>query len=221
MSYTTMHVVPEKGEIWSHKEYANAHRSANLWWQTLAEHYQPGEDVSVHRPSFPQGKLFVYGYDFMKQYLGGEGGMDPVWGLAKHPEVKFHHRLVMALTFDRMMVRFSRIYNLAHNLKLFVDDFGIYNTGHAREIAKDLLALHIRYFERNRKLPEEKRVAGVCFTWTSVSDDAWKVLPREGDELRYWDISRDEGHCWLFESEERWSEEAKAKAKEAADAGDK
>lgn len=207
MSYTTLHVVPEKGEIWSHKGYANSHRSGSLWWQTLAEHYRPGAN----------GDLFTYGYDFMKQYLSGPGGMDLVWALARNPAVPFHHRLVMGLTLDLMMVRFNRIYNLAYNLKLFVDDFGTINTGHAREIAKDLLALYARYHERNRKLSAEKRVAGVCFTWTSVSDDAWKVLPPGEADPRYWDISRDEGHRWLFESEERWHEEAKVKAKKEAE----
>lgn len=185
MSYTELHYVPRQGELYGVKEYRNSHRSASLWWQTLANHYRPAMDGAE------KIKLHDFGFDYTKAFWGGaDDGMRPVWMLAGCQEVEPHHRLVMALTFDHVILEYQRLERAARALEQFVKDFGTINTGHAEEIARDLVAV-----------PAGKDLVGVCFTWTSVADDVWRYFPpNEDDECRWYDVSKGSGHYWLFES---------------------
>ncbi len=187
MSCTTMHRVPKVGGIEDLQEYRNSHRSASMWWQVLAEHYRPGPDDKLNRP----------GFDYIRDcFLPFGDGMDKVWKLYLHPDVKPHHRAVIALTFDQAVVSFDSIPDVSRCLTEFIKDFGTENTGHAANIATDLMKMHL--------LESPLHTAGVCFTWTSVASDVWErkqdKVDEDGEEVwSPFDISKDKDYFLLWE----------------------
>ncbi len=190
MSYTTMHGVPESGEIVRLKVYRNAHHSAFLWWKVIAEHYGPGKD----------GELHIHDFDFFRDcFIGSTGdtdGMGRVWNLARNKVVDPVHRAIIRLTFDDVMVERKRLPEFADLLDRFVADFGTINTGHAQKIAEDVRGL----------IADCVTFDGICFTWTSVADDMWmREDTSEKDECgdKFWrpfDLSKDAPPQWLFQS---------------------
>lgn len=193
MSYSTLHLVPAVGAtvggITEHKTYRNSHRSAAMWWRTIAEYYRPGSD----------GKLNASSFDYFRDCfiaLTG-GGMDRVWRLASNKKVDPAHRAMIQLTFDNCMVERNYMGDLADILARFVEDFGTINTGHAKKIEKDIRDI-LDHVIRDR-------YTGVCFTWTSVAD-VWMreditEVDEEGEKLwRAYDLSKDPPPMWMFQS---------------------
>jgi hypothetical protein len=178
MSRTTLHPVPEKGEIEDFEEYQNSHGSAPYIWNALCRKY-----------------LKLEAYYKLHEYCE-KNEMYKLWDLAKDENVEPHHRLVLATTFDHVMVKRKNLPKIVKAFESFVADFppGEYACSLPQQ-AEDL-----------RKLYEDPSCYAVCWTQTSVSGDHWTSYDKcehcGGTEMghRGWDISKDEEHWFLFES---------------------
>jgi len=178
MSYTTLYKVPESGEIQTYKEYGNAFRSAWLVWDTMSKLYLKKDAV-----------------EFM---LKGDHAMQPVWDLWKDPSVPESHRIVMASTFDKVMVRRENLERLASAYDAY--SRAVEDAGHIEAMASDL-----------RELARDETCFAVCWCQTSVSADTWMTPVTceccgETTDSRMYDVSRDEGHWFLFDELEKIEE---------------
>lgn len=170
MSYTTIYKVPEKGEIENYAEFKNAWRGALNVWTEMAKRYLGMEMLPMFR----------------------EGGMRPVWDLSEDPEIPENDRIVMASTFDNVMVEREDLPRLVEAYRDFATRF---EPGSLLEQAEVL-----------EKLAADPTCFAVCWNQTSVNSDTW--MKPEGDpdieddyRLRMYDISKDNGHWFLFEDE--------------------
>jgi hypothetical protein len=168
MSYTEMFKVPESGEIESVADFENAFRSAWRVWSEMAEAYL-GQDA---------GHMIL------------DKNMQPVWDLWKREDVPLDHRIVMAFTFDNVMVRRENFVRLAEAMEEFAKRFG---PGTLLEQALEL-----------RRLADDETAYAVCWNQTSVNVDTWYVRDEtlsedEDEQYRMYDISKDVGHWFLFD----------------------
>lgn len=180
MSYTTLYKVPASGPIETYKDYHNAFRSAWLVWDTMSKQYL-GKDA----------------VEFMLDR--SEHAMQPVWDLWKDPNVPESHRIVMASTFDKVMVKRENLERLGEAYDAY--SRAVEDPGHIEAMADDL-----------RELAQDETCFAVCWCQTSVSSDVW-LAPVTceccGSEVDYrmYDVSRDEGHWFLFEARDELSME--------------
>lgn len=168
MSYTTIYKVPEKGEIENYAEFKNSHRGAFNVWTEMARRYLGMEMLPMFR----------------------DGGMRPIWDLARNPEIPENDRIVMMSTFDRVMVKRE---DLPRLIEAFRDFGSRFEPGSLLEQAKAL-----------EKLVSDSTCYAVCWNQTSVNSDHWQI--GEGDpeveddyKLRMYDISKDTDHWFMFD----------------------
>jgi len=173
MSYTTLYKVSQTGKIKTYRDYRNAFRSAWLVWDTMS-------------------KLYL-GRDAIEFTLSGDRSLQPVWDLWKDPNVHESHRIVMASTFDRVMVRRENLDRLVLAYDAYAD--AVEDPGHILEMAHAL-----------RELAQDEDCLAVCWQQTSVSEDLW-IIPvtcptcgQDMDESRPYDINLDNNHWFLFEA---------------------
>jgi len=168
MSYTTLFKVPKSGEIEDYAEFKNAFRGAFNVWSEMAKAFLCMEDLPMSR----------------------DGGMKQVWDLAQSENVPLNDRIVMASTFDRVMVKREHLFLVAAAM----DDFANrYDPGHLPEQAKKL-----------RELAKDESCFAVCWRQTSVTADMWMEQTGEIDEYgdigyRMYDVSKDNNHWFLFD----------------------
>lgn len=166
VSYTTLYKVPESGEIELAGEFHNSHRGAMLVWMLMSEAY-------LHRP-------FSLSNDVQSA--------KPTWNLWKNPDVRLSDRIVMASTFDKIMVKRENIPRLVQAIEDYSRRFD------PGTLLKQACIL--------KELASDETCFAVCWNQTSVCADAWYV-PGETDdeEWRPFDLSRDHdyGHWFLFE----------------------
>lgn len=98
MSYTTViHVWPgEKSE--ASVELRNAWGSAPVIWDNIAQHYLGGSYWSC---------------------------ADRLWPLAKRQDIPFHHRAVLAMTYDRMYILREHYGRIANCIREYLRDFPV------------------------------------------------------------------------------------------------
>ncbi len=162
MSYTTLYKVPENGEIEDYAEFKNAYQGAFNVWSEMAKAYLGME----HSPMF--------------------GSMKPIWDMADDDRALLNDRIVLASTFDWVMVKREHLSVVADAM----DDFGKrYEPGHLPEQAKKL-----------RELTQDKSCYAVCWCQTSVTD-MWNraCVGNDGETSRLYDVSRDNDHWFLFD----------------------
>ena len=176
MSYTTLYLVPESGEIRTYREYRNAFRSAWLVWDTMSKMY-------LHKDAIE----FVISNRY-------DDALQPVWDLWKNPNVPMSHRLVMASTFDRVMVRRKNLTRLADAYDQYSKE--VKDPGHILIMADDL-----------RILADDPACFAACWCQTSVSSDIWYVRESLEDDSRLYDVSRDSDHWFLFDAFEEDNDE--------------
>lgn len=163
MSYTTMYAVPESGEIYEVADFKNAFRSAFLAWDQLSQRYL-GKGVALKMAS---GK-----------------GMQEVWDISKNQQVSIAHRVVMMMTFDKVMVKRENFERLASA----IDEYArMFDAGTLTEQASKI-----------RELLQDETVFAVCWNQTSVSYPVW-CIDTDNDEGRMYDLSRDSDHWFLFD----------------------
>lgn len=163
MSYTTLYKVPRSGEIEEYATFRNAFQGAFNIWTEVA-----------------------------KSYLGMEylpADMEVLWKLSQDHEVIHNDRIVLATTFDYVMIRREHLLVVAEAM----DDFcRRYEPGHLPEQAEKL-----------RELAQDESCYAACWRQTSVTD-MWMVRSGELDEYddpRYlmYDVSEDTDHWFLFD----------------------
>ena len=177
MSYTTLYLVPESGEIRTYREYHNASRFAWLVWDTMSKLY-------LHKGAI----------EFMISGNHADDALQPVWDLWKNPNVPMNHRLVMASTFDRVMVRRENLPRLADAYEQYSK--AVKDPGHILTMVNDL-----------RSLANDPACLAACWCQTSVSSDAWRVRESLEDDSRLYDVSLDNDHWFLFDAFEEGNNE--------------
>lgn len=175
MSYTELYKVPAQGEIVEYAEFRNSYRGAWLVWDQMGKQYCGGVSIS---------------------------NMQPVWDLAKSDRVPIDYRIVMASTFDNVMVRRENLPRLVQAIEEYAKTF---EAGTLLEQADKL-----------KELAQDDSCFAVCWNQTSVNCDTWLVrregLDKYGDPLwEMYDVSRDTGHWFLFD-DPRFAECVKVKA---------
>lgn len=175
MSYTTLYLVPESGEIREYAEYRNAYGLAAYCWTSLCDRYLDGV-----------------------QWILSDDAIKRLWGLAKDGRMPEHHKIALRTTFDNVMVRRENLLRVGDAFDQFVKDFP--PGKQACSLSKQ--AADLRLLSHNAKC------FAVCWCQTSVAADAWMTrdddeVNEEGDPVyRGWDISKDEGHWFLFDEVE-------------------
>lgn len=171
MSRATMLLFPASGPYVEHAEYSNSWRGATLIWSAFAEQYA-GERGAV---------------DPMTMRRGPE--VEKFWALTKDPTISRAHRLVLGMTYDRVLIRRTELLVFADAIESFVSDLPLkYGAGHLLPWARAF-----------RELATREDVVAVGFIATSVADDVWLVRDEdpESEECRPWDLSRDTGHKFV------------------------
>jgi len=198
MSYTEMYKVDREGNVRHAAEFHNASHGAWLVWKQLCERYLPGKDL------------------VMSLIKLDDGGMQEVWDLWKNPAVSLTHRIVMASTFDRVMVRCENLPRLIEAIEEYVNDFDrphliqpseliVYPANAPPPPFPDREALPTTTLSAQarklRELAQDDGVAAVCWNQTSVNCNPWWVYngDDEEDEGRPYNINVDENHWFLFE----------------------
>lgn len=166
MSYTELYKVGQSGDVELHREYQNSWRGAILIWQAMAKRYLPMD----------------FGLMMARQDL------QPLWDLAKDQQVPLAHRITLASTFDRVMVKHEDFPRLIAAWEQFGRDFG--DSGH-------LLAQIVTL----RELASDPNCQAVCWNQTSVSDSPWYVQDCDTEEYCPYNITRNTNHWFLFDRE--------------------
>lgn len=126
--------------------------------------------------------------EMSKTYLGDGvayyGDQDKLWALARDPKVAHEHQLVLASTYDWCIVECERSAELAKMYREFQRATPLGARSHLGNIAFQL-----------ETMPLEAK--GMCFRWTSVSQDPWTVV--ESDNERPYDTTKDTKHWFLFQ----------------------
>lgn len=131
------------------------------------------------------------------KYLGMEIGEfmwqaekhgDRLWNLYKDRRLPRHERAALLFTFDRSMIRRAEFAEMARLLEEFAAANPTPNS-----LGEQAQAL--------RELAEVPDAFAACWNQTSVVSN-WTV--RDGDieddaPSRYYDLSRDTGHVWIFD----------------------
>ena len=167
MSIMAMYKVPEKGGVEEVKSFGNSAIFALLVWGELCERYLGSRDWFTHCES---GAL---------------------WKLAKDPRVAEADQIVLAATFDKVMVRKENFPRLLAALTEWKD----VNNGYS----------HIGgIIECLEELQQDDGCHAVCWWITSTSDNPWEYYVSDEDaddydEVRSYDISKGDKHWYLFD----------------------
>ncbi|RPJ40055.1 MAG: hypothetical protein EHM35_00165 [Planctomycetaceae bacterium] len=165
MSRTTIYLVPKSGPVRVFREFSNAFRGAWLVWDSMAKRY--------------------LGLDAVEYMIADN--LQPVWDLWKDRAVPEAHRIVMASTFDAVMVKRENLERLAAAFDQYAMDFA--DPGH---IPAEAAAV--------RELAGMDECFAVCWQQTSVSADVWRVWMPEVEDSRPYDVSIDNEHWFLFDA---------------------
>jgi hypothetical protein len=180
MSDTILFVILKNGDVKEYAEFENAHRGAYLIWDFFCETYFH-ESASNIMATFPKEN------DRSKE----------VWGLWRSPAVPEHRRIVMASTFDGIMVKKEDLGKLACAFDTMAKEME--DPGHLPEQAKVI-----------RSLQSRDDIIGICWNQTSVNSDVWRKFPVNDDDendesTRPFNIFKDNyrNQCWLFDRMEK------------------
>lgn len=158
MSRTELYVVKKNGDVIHHKDFHNSHRGALKCWMTIAKHY-----------------LKLKGLGFTKMMMD-DTEMNKVWNLANNKSVLWNDRVVLASTFDNIVVKKKNIPKLIESFK---DYCKRYDGGN--------FADQIQEFESLKK----KKIHGICWNQTSIGEQVLSNVFKQKDKI-----------CYLFENME-------------------
>lgn len=159
MSCTEMYVVDSDGDVILHKEFSNSHRGAMMVWRQIAENM---------------------GFNVDFPFLVGDG-IQKVWNIWKDNTAPLSHRIVMASTFDNVMVKRENLPNLIEAIEEYSKAF---DPGHLLSQAATL-----------RELTNDDQVAAICWNQTSVNCNPWM-----DDEGEPYNINSGLRHWFLFDA---------------------
>lgn len=188
MSESVLHVVLENGDIVTRHEFGNGHGYALPVWSYLAEKYvrKEGESDSAF---------------FGRWYIDSQ--CKDVWALKKDPRLERFERIVLLASFDRVIVKSGDFKELCDAFRKF------------ENLYKEKYPNNVCHYQSMAYWIEKQtaEIIGACFTATTVGENIWEVYdececPTCGDshrkeESRPYNINKDQGHWFLFESIEK------------------
>jgi hypothetical protein len=161
MSYATLLKINRYGDVHKCKRYTNSHRGAFLVWDRMAKEY-----LGEHATHFIHDD------------------MQPIWDLWKNELVPLHERVLMAATFDNVMVKSDNLATLIQD----IERCGEFLAGHfyaqAQLIKSELL--------------NSDDCLGVCWHQASATCSPWWIDGGD-DDGRSYNIHVDSGHWFLFD----------------------
>jgi hypothetical protein len=168
MSYTEMYRVDANGDVQPYEDFHNAWRGAFLVWREMSKAYLGKE--------FPLHKL--------------ETDARETWDLWKNAEIPVAYRIVMAHTFDNVMIRRENFTRFIEAVEEYAETF---DAGTLLEQAQAVA-----------RIPED--TLAICWNPTSVNCNPWQkheiceTCNQEiVDEYRPYNINVDERHWFLFD----------------------
>jgi len=165
MSRTELYRIDALGDVHLEAEFSNAFRGAYLVWQQMCQRY-------LHQDMIP---LFLR-----------DDRMQEVWDLWKDQTIPLAHRIVMASTFDNVMIRREELPRLIEAIEEYAQ---VFDPGTLLEQADKL-----------RELAQGGDTIAVCWNATSVCANPWWCSGNdEDDEGRPYNIYQDTGHRFLFD----------------------
>lgn len=162
MSYTTLYKVCQDGCVIEHSRYRNSHQAAMLVWDNMARKYlgQPASKYMLDQQ------------------------MQCVWNLWKNPDVHESERILMAATFDQVMVKRENFQRLIDAIR----ECGCLFAGHFYQQVRAVVSFR-----------DDNDCIAICWQQTSVARPAWQVYGDDDEEEgRQYNIFEDEGHWFLF-----------------------
>ena len=111
---------------------------------------------------------------------------DDVFQLSENKKINSYEKVCLELTFDKAILKLEHIPSaclVLDTMFLAINGADMPVVNHLKSISEDLKKIYL-----------EKKVYGVCFNWTSITE-GWK----SDKEERLWDIFKDSGHWFLFE----------------------
>lgn len=178
MSYTEIYGF-KKGKSDFTEEIKNAFRGAMAVWNIMDEKYLPPYYSSWD----PTEKISRASAIFDKN------AMKEIWALANNKDVPLDERLVMATTFDKVLVKRENLPRLIEAFRAFDKTYeGKSSIGEQADILESFL--------------EVEDMDTVGWNQTSVNGDTWDNfggLDEETEEYLPYDINTMEDHWFLFD----------------------
>ena len=196
MSCTEIYSFDNNGNAHLYGSVANAWRGAMAVWTEMESRYLP-----LFIPEYVKACNWYedgMGYEDIVPILGytpsrlspvfhGKSHEDEIWKLADDPNVPYHDRIVLASTFDNILVKKEDLPKLIEFFKGFGGETSL------PEQAEIL-----------QKAYDDPDVIAVGFNQTSVNADTWTNAggrdPETDEWLPYNCLTMDK-HTWLFDEE--------------------
>lgn len=177
MSYSTLHIVDDDGDICDDSQYANSWGFAAMIWSALVKKYAaqiPGID--------PADRYLTSNFDNWPR----------LWKATDALPLEPWERDVLVATYDRAMVRGADLVRMAESMEAFQATHAEQN----RVCTLNAIAARLRDLAAGEKT--KITAPDVCFTATSVAEDLWYVPADDPDEEgRPYNVKKDTGHWFV------------------------
>lgn len=162
MSYTELKIAMVDGPVITYQEYGNAWGGFAYIWENIWDKYLKKKEDEIWFTSENSKRL---------------------WGAVGNKAIKPWIRMLLATTFDNVIIEFDKLPVISKYYKDFYEQFPPVNKQvcHLPEWSKDCLKIYEKY--------KDKNCAGICFHATSINEDPW-----EG-----YDLSKSDKHWFVFE----------------------
>jgi len=176
MTYTTIYSVPKEGELKMEAELGTAHWSAPAVWTMVCEEWLDDKD-----------------YHFLQT------DCSKLWALSDDERLPFWQRIVLATTYDNVIVKLENLPKVIWVMREFYVEFKKRYPEHGCHLPEQADVL--------QRIFDEGTAFGVCWTQTSVCADSWEVCEKceccgqylEDGEIRLFDLSKDDDYgAWLL-----------------------
>lgn len=166
MSYTSMFEIDHDGNCQETKDYSNSWGAAPFVWRSLARKYL-NTDWWIEMAS----------------------AGDRLWRLDRNERLPSAERIVLVLTFDRVVVPRDAMYPAAAAIDEFIKAYPPVSgeANHWPQIADDLRDAHAR------------GVRAVCWEQTSVASRIWRIYDQATEQSRPYNIDTGTEHFLLFD----------------------
>lgn len=157
-----------------------------LYKVTKNDIYIVGEFQNAYRFAYNIWQRISQAYFFEDISLSDLSSIQKVWDIHLDRRANVYDRIVMMTTFDKVMVK-------KENFDALIDAFSDFSS---RYPDPGSLPEQIEFI---KELKEDETCIAICWQATSVTDSPWHIYEDDEDDYRGYDLSRDEGHWFLFD----------------------
>ena len=168
-----MVVRSDSGDVEYHQEYGNAWGGHARIWTSIWDKY-----IKDHSKEYDT-------------WLSPSENQERLWASYKDEHIPIQVRVVMAMTFDRVLIAKAQFKLMATTLRKFMELFPYGGVDHLPAWADEL-----------ELLVDDETVDAVGFHATSVAENPFEVYREEEDDSRPYNVNTDEGHAYLFDMDE-------------------